>query len=232
MARVLVVQHTAGEGLGYLFTWLPAAGLDVHPIHPYLGHRVPSVVEGDALIVLGGPMSAYDDTAAPWLPAVRNLLAVAVEDGVPTLGICLGAQLLAVAAGGTVDSPGAVGPELGLSAVQVAATDDLLTDAGELPVVQWHHDAVSELPDGAVLLAGSDAYPHQAFRVGDAAWGMQFHVEATAAMVASWAAADSAQLAQLGRTPADVVVQVQQAEARLEAVGEPVARRFAGLVTG
>src|SRR2546421_3249311 len=100
MARALVVQHTPGEGLGNLLEWLPAAGLDVHPIHPYLGHRVPPSVEGDALIVLGGPMGAYDDADAPWLPATRELLSTAIDDGVPTLGICLGAQLMAVAAGG------------------------------------------------------------------------------------------------------------------------------------
>src|SRR5579884_1977348 len=178
MARVLVVQHTAGEGLGHLFTWLPAAGLDVHPIHPYLGHRVPTVVEGDALIVLGGPMSAYDDTAAPWLPGVRDLLAVAVEDGVPTLGVCLGAQLLAVACGGRVDSPAAAGPEYGLGEVMVRADDDLFRP-GPMPVVQWHADAVSVLPDGGLVCASSDRFPYQAFCIGDAAWGMQFHIEAT-----------------------------------------------------
>src|SRR5438445_4383917 len=112
MARALVVQHTAGEGLGNLLAWLPAVGLDVHPIHPYLGHRVPPSVEGDALIVLGGPMGAYDDDVAPWLPSVRSLLNTAVDDGVPTLGICLGAQLLAAARGGRVVRCDA-GPEMG-----------------------------------------------------------------------------------------------------------------------
>lgn len=231
MARVLVVQHTAGEGLGHLFTWLPDVGLDVHPIHPYLGHRVPTVVEGDALIVLGGPMSAYDDTVAPWLPAVRQLLAAAVEDGVPTLGICLGAQLLAVACGGTVDAPAAAGPERGLGGVEVSADDDLFRP-GPMPVVQWHADAVSALPDGGVVCASNNRYDNQAFRVGEAAWGMQFHIEATSGMVASWAAADQESLAAEGREPADIVAEVQQAEAALEKAGAPVARRFAALVTG
>src|SRR5437763_1208148 len=116
MARVLVVQHTAHEGLGRLQEWLPESGVDVHPIHPYLGHRVPPSVEGDALIVLGGPMGAYDDEAASWLPATRALLRSAIDDGVPTLGICLGAQLLAVAAGGEV-LRGTAGPELGFGEV-------------------------------------------------------------------------------------------------------------------
>src|SRR3954465_13757739 len=126
MARALVVQHTAQEGLGNLLQWLPAAGLPVPPIPPYLGHRVPPSVEGDALIVLGGPMGAMDDDRAPWLPAVRALLATAVEGGVPTRGICLGAQRLAAAAGGSVVR-GADGPELGLGTVDVPEGDLVLT---------------------------------------------------------------------------------------------------------
>src|SRR3954466_11111995 len=169
MARALVVQHTAQEGLGNLLQWLPAAGLDVHPIHPYLGHRVPPSVEGDALIVLGGPMGAYDDAEAPWLPATRALLSTAVDDGVPTIGICLGAQLLAVAAGGEVQK-GSAGPELGLGQVDVPVGDELLS-AGSMPVVQWHYDAVTRMPDGAELLASTEAYRAQALRVGGAGCG-------------------------------------------------------------
>src|SRR3954454_15965987 len=164
MARALIVQHTPTEGLGWLQEWLPDAGVHVHPIHPYLGHRVPPSVEGDALVVLGGPMGCMDDDVAGWLPAVRTLLRTAVDDGVPTLGICLGAQLLAATTGGYVER-GALGPELGLDHVDVAVPDLLLL-SGRLPVVQWHFDAVTTLPPGAVSLASSDRYMHQAFRVG------------------------------------------------------------------
>jgi GMP synthase (glutamine-hydrolysing) len=222
MARALVVQHTAHEGLGLLLEWLPAAGLDVHPIHPYLGHRVPPSVEGDALIVLGGPMGANDDGEAPWLPATRALLATAVDDGVPTLGICLGAQLLAVAAGGEVQ-PGTAGPELGFGSVEVAVSDQLL-DAGSLPVVQWHYDTVTRLPDGAELLASSDRYRVQAFRVGEVAWGLQFHVEATVEMVSEWARADG--------ISDEVADAVRAADDALRSAGDAVARRFAHIVTG
>jgi len=222
MARALVVQHTAHEGLGNLLEWLPAAGLDVHPIHPYLGHRVPPSVEGDALIVLGGPMGAYDDADAGWLPATRALLATAVDDGVPTLGICLGAQLLAVAAGGEVQR-GSDGPELGLGNVDVPVGDELLS-AGRLPVVQWHYDTVTRMPDGAALLASSDAYRVQAFRVGDVAWGLQFHVEATEQMVRDWARVDG--------VGDDVAVRVGEATRELDACGEEIARRFAHIVIG
>jgi GMP synthase-like glutamine amidotransferase len=230
MARALVVQHTAHEGLGRFQDWLPAIGIDVHPIHPYLGHRVPPSVEGDALIVLGGPMGATDDEVAPWLPATRDLLATAIDDGVPTLGICLGAQLLAVAAGGEVRR-GALGPELGLGVVTVSQPDQLLS-SGDLPVVQWHFDALVRLPESATLLASSARYAAQAFRVGEVAWGLQFHVEATVEMVAEWARADAGALAEEGRAAADVVGEVAGAVGDLEAAGLQVARRFAHVITG
>ena len=231
MARALIVQHTPTEGLGWLQEWLPDAGVHVQPIHPYLGHRVQPYVEGDALIVLGGAMGAYDDDEAPWLPAVRSLLSTAIDDGVPTLGICLGAQLLAVAAGGEVIK-GPVGPEIGVSDVEVAVSDDLMT-AGTMPVVQWHYDTVSRMPDGATLLASSKSYEVQAFRVGDVAWGVQFHPEATLPMVAEWAGEDEANIRNLlGRTPEDVIGDMADAQARLAAAGEALARRFAAVITG
>ncbi len=231
MTRALVVQHTPVEGMGWLQEWLPDAGVHVHPIHPYLGHRVPTTVEGDALIVLGGPMGAYDDADAAWLPDVRELLASAVADGVPTIGVCLGAQLLAVACGGAVRR-GAHGAELGLGTVDVAAGDDLL-EPGPLPVVQWHFDAVTELPPTATLLASSDRYAVQAFRVGDVAWGLQFHVEATLPMVADWARNDAAAIrSEQGREPEDLVAEVADAQFALRSRGAAVAARFARVITG
>jgi GMP synthase (glutamine-hydrolysing) len=222
MARVHVVQHTVGEGLGRLADWLPAAGVDVHPTHPYLGNRVPPSVEGDALIVLGGPMNANDDEGYPWLPSVRTLMRSAVEDGVPTLGICLGAQLLAVAMGGEVQR-GEAGPEIGLGEVTVDVGDELLT-AGPMPVIQWHYDTVTRLPHDATLLASSPAYRVQAFRVGELAWGMQFHLEATADIVRQWAVEEG-----MGTEMAEPI---EFADRELAAVGQRIARRFAAIITG
>lgn len=222
MARVHVVQHTASEGLGQLAEWLPAIGVDVHPTHPYLGNRVPPSVEGDALIVLGGPTGAYDDEVAPWLPSVRRLLASAIDDGVPTIGICLGAQLLAVAAGGTVER-GSAGPEIGFGEVTVTTGDDLLTE-GVMPVVQWHYDVVTQLPDSAVVLASSALYPIQAFRIGDVAWGLQFHPEAGVEMVRGWAIDEG--------MDTSMVDPIAAAADRLAAVGEQIALRFAAIITG
>ena len=222
MARVHVVQHTVTEGLGLLADWLPAFGVDVHPTHPYLGNRVPPSVEGDALIVLGGPMGALDDEAAPWLPSVRELLASAVDDGVPTIGICLGAQLLAVVAGGTVER-GQNGPEIGLGEVTVPTGDELFSQ-GVMPVVQWHYDAITNLPDSVEVLASNDRYPVQAFRVGEVAWGVQFHIETTAEMVRGWAIED-------GMDPS-IGDPISFAAGRLAEVNEAIARRFAAIITG
>jgi len=230
MARALIVQHTPTEGLGSLLEWLPDAGVHVHPIHPYLGHRVPPSVEGDALVVLGGPMGAMEDERAPWLPSVRALLATAVADGVPTLGICLGAQMLAAAAGGEVRR-GEAGPEIGYGDVDVTSADELLS-VGRLPVVQWHYDTVTKLPHDSVLLASSDRYVVQAFRVGDVAWGVQFHIEATLAMIEEWVAEEADELRSLGRTPEEVIGGVAEAQPRLLAAGEEITRRFAAVITG
>jgi GMP synthase-like glutamine amidotransferase len=188
----LVITHTESEDPGHLSTWLPEAGLDLEVVSPWLGEPLPPSLDGyDALVVMGGPQQAYDDGSAAWLARTKELLQEAVAAGLPTFGVCLGAQLLAEACGGRVE-PGADGPELGARLVakrDIAGADPLFWDLPLSPVVvQWHWDSVVELPPGATLLMSGSTYPHQAFRVGERAWGIQFHVEADAAMVGRWAA--------------------------------------------
>lgn len=231
MTRALVVLHTAQEGPGFLGDDLTAAGVELTLLRPYAGEPVPGRVEADALVVLGGPMGAYDDDVAPWLPATRDLLAAAVAHGVPTLGICLGAQLLAVAAGGRVER-GIGGPEIGVCPLELgaaAADDPLLAGVpSPAPVMQWHYDAVVQLPEGAVPLARSGAYEHQAFRLGSA-WGLQFHPEVGRELAGAWAAADAAELGRLGLDPAAVVAGAADREPELRRVWGPMAGRFAAL---
>jgi GMP synthase-like glutamine amidotransferase len=228
-----VIQHAAAEPPGRLTDWLLEAGVLSEVAEPYAGLPLPDDLNGyDALVVLGGAMSAYD-AGVPWLGATRDLLRVAVAGGTPTLGICLGAQLLAAALGGRV-ARGADGPEIGPALVakrDLAAADPLFGPVPFTPdVVQWHYDGITALPAGAVLLATSPRYPTQAFRIGNAAWGLQFHIETTPEMVKSWAEADAARLAEHGIDVDRVLARLEEAHADLAEVWQPFTRRFAELV--
>jgi GMP synthase-like glutamine amidotransferase len=189
--RILVLEHDPSDPLLRLGEWLTEAGAETVVLRLHAGDQLPPNLDGyQALISLGGEMGALDDDVAPWLAATRALLATAVRDRTPTLAICLGSQLLAAATGGTV-RVGRDGPEIGayLAAKRDAADDDPLF--GELPmtpdVMHYHYDVVDPLPPGAVLLLSSQGYPNQAWRIGPAAWGLQFHIEPDAAVLREWA---------------------------------------------
>ncbi len=230
--RALVLVHLEHEGVGTLGRWLPAAGLDLDQVHLHKGDPVPAELpEGyAALVVMGGAMGVGDADRYPWITQELDLIRRTTQAGTPVLGVCLGAQLLAAANGGRVEK-GAIGPEIGAGRVYLtdrAAGDPLLEDVPAIAdVVQWHWDAVVELPPGATLLAGSPAYPHQAFRVGERAWGLQFHVETTPEMVAGWAANDAAALREAGVDPAEAEHGAAALTAALEATWRPAAVRFA-----
>ncbi|WP_448059095.1 type 1 glutamine amidotransferase [Cellulomonas hominis] len=198
-ARVVtVVQNGPDVPLDRFVGWLD--GIDLRLVRAWAGEQVPAGPEevGDGLIVLGGQMSAVDDVVAPWLPATRALLAACARSDVPTLGICLGAQLLAVACGGRLQVAAPPGPEAGIIDVHwrpeavgdpvVGGLLDLATDEDRRsnPMPSMHADAVVDLPRGAVWLGSSTMYPYQAFRVGSA-WGLQFHPEASPELLAAWA---------------------------------------------
>lgn len=229
--RVLVVQHEEACPLALMGEpdALPGAVVDV--VRPDLGQPLPVAVGRrddpagrwpggyDAVVVLGGAMAAWDDAVAPWLPATRRLLAACVADGTPVLGICLGAQLLALATGGRVER-GEAGPERGLvevCALPSAGGDPLVRAVSgggapaPWPVVQSHGDVVTHLPPDAELLASSATYPVQAFRVGARAWGVQYHPEATPAVLARWLADDAEELAAEGLSAADLLAPVHAA---------------------
>jgi GMP synthase - Glutamine amidotransferase domain len=231
--RVLIVQHEADAGPGWFGEWLAQAGLAVQVCHPYAGDELARVTTYDGAVVLGGAMAPDEDERCPWLPAVRQLMAEAVATSVPLLGICLGAQLLALACGGAVRR-GLRGPELGVLDLDVhpAAAGDLLFAglASPAPVVQWHWEEISALPTGATLLAGSRSYAHQVFRVGDRAWGVQGHPEVTAQIAAEWAREDRPLLVAAGRHPDELVAEVRVHEAALAQTWRPVAEAFAGVV--
>ncbi|KXK61935.1 glutamine amidotransferase [Micromonospora rosaria] len=240
MGTALVIENDASDDLRRLGEWLTEAGLELRVLRPHAGDDLPADLSGYvALVVLGGDQHAYpaaDGTpGAPWFPAVEGLLRKAVRHRVPTLGICLGAQLLATAHAGLVERSPA-GPEVGPGVVgkrDAADGDPLFRYVPLIPdVFQWHVDEITELPRAATLLAASTRYPHQAFRLGDRAWGLQFHVECDPAMIAQWCAADAALLADLGYDPELVVAACEAVMVDVEEVWQPFAARFAALALG
>jgi GMP synthase (glutamine-hydrolysing) len=233
LGRVLVVQHEAGTGAGWVGEWLTEAGVELEVAHPYAGEEIKPLTAYDGAVVLGGAMAPDEDDVCPWLPDVRALMAEAVESTKPLLGICLGAQLLTLACGGDVQR-GQRGPELGVLDLTMhpeAGGDPLFADvASPTPVVQWHWEEIVELPDGATLLASSRTYPNQVFRVGECAWGVQGHPEVTAEIAAQWAREDSDMLVVAGRHPAELVAEVRAHQSALASTWRPVAEAFARVV--
>jgi len=186
--RVLVVVNSEGSGPRRLGVWLLEAGIDVVPM---LGeHGLPATLDGfDGLVLLGGGLMPDDYERAPWLHDERRLAAEAIEADLPTLGICLGAQLLVDVAGGEVRA--SFGPkERGSTPIRVNEAgrgDALLSRLGAVaPMIENHEDMITVLPPSAVLLASSDAVEHQAFAIGSHVRGVQFHPEVAAADLAAW----------------------------------------------
>ena len=236
MARALVITHSPTEGVANLGDWLTEAGLELDVVEPWAGQDLPEDLTAyDALVVMGGPQQAYDESSAAWLPATKHLLREAVRSDVPALGVCLGAQLLAEAHGGRV-APGDEGIEAGARLVakrDAAWEDQLLADIPFTPtVVQWHEDAIVDLPPGAVLLASSSKYANQAFRVGARAWGLQFHVETTPEMVQHWASSYGGPVVESGRDPFVLADRVVDELDEVRECWQPIARRFAEIAQG
>jgi len=174
---VLVLQHIACEPPGVYEDVLRERGATLHRVEVDAGDELPDWRELDAIVAMGGPMSANDDAELPWLRDEKELVAAAVRAGTPFWGVCLGLQLLAASLGARVYA--GEEPEVGVLAVE-------LTEEGRrdpvfaalppaFPTLQWHGDTF-DLPDGAVRLAGSPAYLNQAFRFENA-YGVQFHLE-------------------------------------------------------
>ncbi|MFV0253607.1 MAG: type 1 glutamine amidotransferase [Beutenbergiaceae bacterium] len=191
--RIVVVQHQDLVPLGLLGPAL--AQCDLLTLTPGHDQPWPAPADFDALIVLGGTADVRDRDGDVWLAQVGAYLRAAVQAQVPTLGICLGAQLLTTTLGGQVEHAAPGGPERGL--VELRMRPEAADDALLGPVVAAlgrdvvapasHEDVVSTLPPEAVWLASSRQYPFQAFRVGSA-WGLQFHPEVEQARLASWIA--------------------------------------------
>jgi GMP synthase (glutamine-hydrolysing) len=188
MPRLLVLQHIACEHLGLIEPALKERGMEYRYVRPFAGELLPKDLAGwDGVIALGGPMSANDGERLGFIADELRLLTKVLETGMPALGICLGAQLIAKAAGAEV-IPGEE-REIGwypLTLTEDGGKDRLLTGLPDtFPVFQWHGETF-DIPRGAVRLAGSERYANQAFRLGEKVYGLQFHLETTAPMIIEW----------------------------------------------
>ncbi|WP_121745374.1 type 1 glutamine amidotransferase [Streptomyces sp. E2N166] len=230
MSRLLVVQNGPDGGPGRFGDWLTSDGPALDVVHAYAGAPLPRRLAHEGVMVLGGGYLPDDDVRAPWLAPTRALVAEAVERGAPVFGICLGGQLLAHVAGGTVRADHGE-PEFGSTPLTLraeAGSDPLFRDLPErVTAVEHHVDAVTALPPGAAWLMESERCPYQAFRVGDRAWGVQFHPEAGADRARSWA---PERIRAKGLDPAELSRQAERDETAAEVVWREVARRFAAVV--
>jgi GMP synthase (glutamine-hydrolysing) len=184
---VLIVQHALHEHPAALRRALESQGIQTLWLHPYRGETYPNVDDIAGMVSMGGPMGANDEHEHPWIKREVELLRQAVMAGLPVAGICLGGQMMARAMGGRVENNPT--HELGWFPIQVTdegKKDPILGAAGSQPTVyHWHGDTF-HLPENAVLLAHSRACPRQAYRIGERAYGFQFHPEADHQLVNEW----------------------------------------------
>ena len=186
--RVLVVENDKVTLLGQLGVALREAGAELDICRPHAGDAIPvDETAHDAVVVMGGPQNALDDERHAYLPDLAALMRRFGEADKSVLGVCLGSQLLARAYG--AENHIGTAPEFGwctVSTTQEGAADPVLSAAAAaFPIFQWHSDTFT-LPEGAVRLATNDAAVNQAFRIGRAAYGTQFHFEASCAVVEDW----------------------------------------------
>ena len=186
MTTFLVLQHIACEPPAAFEDELLAWGASVHRVELDEGDPLPDWRDFAGIIAMGGPMGAYEDDRLPWLSAEKRLIADAVRAGIPYWGVCLGAQLLAASLCARVfPGPAAEVGMLPVHLTEAAQSDPVFGPMpAEFVALQWHADTF-DLPEGAVCLASSDAYPQQAFAVHNA-YAVQFHLEVDAALATTW----------------------------------------------
>ena len=207
MKRALVIRHVEHEGIAAYRDPIEAAGYTIDRVaawEPGVSER--AVLAPDLVVSMGGPMGVYDADRLPWLAAERDALRARIVAGRPTLGVCLGAQLIASALGARVHK----GParEIGFAPLTLTAAGraSAVAALAGVPVLHWHGDTF-DLPEGATLLARTALYP-QAFAVGHHVLALQFHAEmGEDARFAHWLVNDAAEIVETGQIPAALQAQ-------------------------
>ncbi|MRR17414.1 MAG: type 1 glutamine amidotransferase [Deltaproteobacteria bacterium] len=176
--RAHCLHHVPFEGLGSIAVWLEKTGYEVTRTGFFDGAGLPDLRAVDLIIIMGGPMSVNDEAAFPWLIAEKRFIREAIGAQVPMLGVCLGAQLIANAAGAKVFRNPV--REIGWFPIYgIPGNDSSVFQFPEsVDVFHWHGETF-DLPQGAVRIAKSDGCQNQAFQLGRSAIGLQFHLETT-----------------------------------------------------
>jgi GMP synthase-like glutamine amidotransferase len=218
-----ILQHVQWEGPVLIASEAQRRGVHADIRRLDLGAGFPRSDEVGGLVVMGGPMGAYEAEKHPFLAAECDLIAELVGQDRPVLGVCLGAQLLARALGAKVFR--GHGPEIGFGFVELTTAgkrDPLFRSSGpSVPVFHWHGDTF-DLPEGSTLLASSTEYPHQAFRFGRCAYGLQFHIEPDSDTWSAWRA----------HLPLDLTERAEQRRYAVEQVGRSILARFLDVALG
>jgi len=231
MKPVVIVRNEQPDPGGVVLEELERDGLTVRLVDAFAGEALPSPEDVSGIVVFGGAQHADDVERHPYLRAEQVLLREAIDRGTPVLGICLGAQLLAIARGAAL-KPSPV-REFGYTQIAPTAegeADPLIGvyESGDR-VFHWHEDTF-DLPEGATLLASSDEVRNQAFRYGDRAWGVQFHVEVTEPVLEGWLAAAGEIDPKWGKTLEVLREENRRYLADEEKKARELVRRFAGVI--
>ena len=177
MKTALIVRHVEREGAAAYLTPMEAAGYRIERLNVAEPGAIDTCfLDPDLLVVMGGPMGVYERHLYPWIGPEIEKIAKRIERNRPTLGVCLGAQMVAAAMGAQVYR----GPQAEVGFVAITLNEEAaqspLRHLHEVPVLHWHSDTF-DLPRGAELLASTSGYPHQAFRRGANVLALQFHAE-------------------------------------------------------
>jgi GMP synthase (glutamine-hydrolysing) len=232
VAEVMIVQHVDCEKPGLILRFLEENGIAVGFVRGFDGQKVPREM-GNAcgLVVMGGPMGVYESGRYPYLVDEMRLIESALRESKPVLGVCLGSQLLASALG----SPVTKGRQKEIGWFPVALRSEAAADAlwhgveRSFTALHWHGD-VFDLPRGAVHLASSELTACQAFCYGRNAYGLLFHIEATAETLAGMTEAFPEELAEACASGRQILEQSRQRLPQLEQIAHTVFGRWVGLV--
>lgn len=221
---IYAIQHLAFEDLGVMEDIFYQLGFRVRYFEAGVDDLSKAFQHKGLTIILGGPIGVYETDDYPFLQQEIYLLKVRLEENLPTLGICLGAQLIAHALGAKVYAGHQ--KEIGWSKLSISDTENnLLAPLSDTPVLHWHGDTF-DLPEQAELLASSDVYPNQAFSVGKNILALQFHLEVAAESLEKWLIGHSCELRKANINIPELRADNEKYAMSLETVATAILRNY------